>query len=424
MRILALLSVLALVFLSPLRRVEAQNVEMGANYHMLDSQVTRVATEFADAQVVTERTPGGELQSTLFSPGGTVLGQLRADAATGRVEVMLSRIEDHFVELPVLPFGGVTTDWANLQLYSLWRDAARANGLSSLTGRLILDERLFRVSTPSGADVVGGGRRGAGYVRKLRQQELSVTTEFADLVVRSQRSESRASTPTAADPDTFWATYTTYLVNRKTGKTLGLARFFEDTKVFVWEFQGFSSGYASDESVPGGWSFDHNMAWANIQSFSFWHFHQDRLAALDAPIAAASLGGVGRSGGVSASPGTAATELASLANVLVPKNEIGCDCCHWLDDTIYRECCDQHDACYGYDPQSNEQTRDDPCTFWSWFFVEGWRCTQCNIDVILCFLSVTGPGGGYHGGGDGNPCSVSGAAWCPAECFSCTRQAY
>jgi hypothetical protein len=94
---------------------------------------------------------------------------------------------------------------------------------------------------------------------------------------------------------------------------------------------------------------------------------------------------------------------------------------------VYRECCDQHDECYGYDPQSNEQTADDPCTFWSWFFVEGWRCMQCNLDALLCFLTTTfdGPGGGGGGGGGGgDPCTVSGAGWCPAECFSCDRQAY
>jgi hypothetical protein len=150
------------------------------------------------------------------------------------------------------------------------------------------------------------------------------------------------------------------------------------------------------------------MAWSNVQAFGFWYFRQETE-----PKA-------GRGLGYTPIPG-------SPLNALGLKNSPGCDLLHYLDDTVYRECCDEHDKCYGYDPQSNEQTRDDPCSFWSWFFVEGWRCTQCNLDVLMCFLSTWADGGGGdrpRGDGGGDPCTVTGSEWCPAECFTCNRQAY
>ena len=47
--------------------------------------------------------------------------------------------------------------------------------------------------------------------------------------------------------------------------------------------------------------------------------------------------------------------------------------------------------------------------------------THCTVSGDACYgvIIEDPPGGG--GGGGGGSCNVSGAGWCPAECFSCRR---
>lgn len=422
-RCCTIITVIVVLWVAP--AAMAQNVEMGETYRSLDALTTRMTTEYVNAQVVTERTPDGSLESTLFSPGGVELGTLRADLATGHVEVDLSLLRAELTEVPARPFADITTDWANSQLYSLWMDFRQIEAATGLDTGLVFDGALARPrEVLKHPDVAGAaGQRGSAHVRSLRQQERAVTTAFGDLVALSRRADPLEETAAApgGTGTTFYTTYTTHLVNQETGRTVGFGRYFDEAKVFVWDAQPISSGYVSAETVPGGWTFDHNMAWANVQMFSFLYFHGDELSALDSSlVGSVDLAAPGTAGGSSAPGG--ASRSGSGGNSLALKNEPGCDALHWLDDTVYKECCDQHDRCFGYDPDTNEQTIDDPCSIWSWLFVEGWRCTKCNLNVIWCFLTATfdGPGGG-DGGGGGSNCTTSGAEWCPAECFSCTR---
>lgn len=71
-------------------------------------------------------------------------------------------------------------------------------------------------------------------------------------------------------------------------------------------------------------------------------------------------------------------------------DEPGCDNLHWLDDTVYRPCCDDHDRCYRY----------YGCAQWSWWYWETlWGCTQCNLEVVQCFSDIS--------------CALTGGQWCP-----------
>jgi hypothetical protein len=76
--------------------------------------------------------------------------------------------------------------------------------------------------------------------------------------------------------------------------------------------------------------------------------------------------------------------LAPLINAVSPAlaaNEPGCDGLHWLDDTIYRPCCDIHDRCYQKYGCSSR-------SWWEWW--SSWRCTGCNVVAVVC-MGTRGP---------------------------------
>ena len=68
-------------------------------------------------------------------------------------------------------------------------------------------------------------------------------------------------------------------------------------------------------------------------------------------------------------------------------NEDGCDDLHWLDNSVFRFCCDEHDRCY----------EKAGCTSKSWWKVwTSWLCDFCNAEAVRCFLT-----GGLGSGGPG-----------------------
>ena len=154
---------------------------------------------------------------------------------------------------------------------------------------------------------------------------------------------------------------------RRNGLEVGRLGWYPDEQILRWSFPGLTKGYVSPQrlsTIGGKWPFVPDMAWANVQGIAFHKFHtrvkQARRAQRDG-------------------------WLARVSNWIVPAlhgDEPGCDGLHYLDNTILRPCCDQHDKCYA----------KNGCSYTSWWMVwTSWRCDYCNAQVIMCFLTTADP---------------------------------
>ena len=152
--------------------------------------------------------------------------------------------------------------------------------------------------------------------------------------------------------------------NVQVGSTWWIA----STKTFAWKFPGLTEGMVNDERqrIIGGWRLRPTMAWAKVQGLAFYEFHS-RMAA----------------DGRVASKAKASGLLARLTELVMPtvSAQDGCSYMHWLDDSVFRPCCDSHDRCY---VQSS-------CGVASWYYPTyggSWRCHWiCNVAAVECFVS-------------------------------------
>src|SRR5262249_731516 len=75
--------------------------------------------------------------------------------------------------------------------------------------------------------------------------------------------------------------------------------------------------------------------------------------------------------------------LANVVSPAVEANEPGCDGLHWLDNTGFRPCCDQHDRCY--------QKVVGGCSASSWYWGpwwgNTWQCSAWNTGVTCWFVT-------------------------------------
>jgi hypothetical protein len=153
---------------------------------------------------------------------------------------------------------------------------------------------------------------------------------------------------------------------------VGFSQWWPEEQTFAWSFPGLTDGYvdASRLAHDGGWTFVPDMAWLNTQNLAFQQFHTL----------------VNTRGTVSERRGGWLEKLGGLIAPKLLANEPGCDGLHWLDQSIFRPCCDAHDRCY--------EKQDPACSansWWRWW--GGWQCDVCNIYVVFCFVSG---GGGSH----------------------------
>jgi hypothetical protein len=154
------------------------------------------------------------------------------------------------------------------------------------------------------------------------------------------------------------------------GVSVGRMRYITKDKVLIFQFPGLTDGVFTQDKmkVLGGWRFTPTMEWMHVQALGFYQFHRNvklrQQAAQDAP----------------------AGWLARVWETLVPTlgAQNGCDYLHWLDNTIFRPCCDIHDRCYV----------TNGCSQSSWWYRGSWSCIDCNTWAVTCFLG--GGGGGNH----------------------------
>ena len=116
-----------------------------------------------------------------------------------------------------------------------------------------------------------------------------------------------------------------------------------------------------------GWGFAPDTTWVNLQTIALHHFK----------TLVAKNGFVARN--------CDAPQPSRMVQFFMPTvhaNEPGCDGLHWLDGTIVRGCCDDHDRCYA----------KDGCTQQSWWrFWSSWTCDFCNAAVVSCFVGGGNP---------------------------------
>jgi hypothetical protein len=237
-----------------------------------------------------------------------------------------------------------TLDWANLQAYALWKDRPAAPDEVEWKGRFI--------------------RSHGAKATAVDDLPLETETEFDNglKVVTSRPSRDVQITPQARRRPTF--------VSRvlSNGADVGTIRWYAKEKVLAWDYPGLTKGVVDVNrlKVAGGWTFTPTLAWANVQGLAFYEFHSKMKTR----------------GAVAQARPSLPQRLLNYVAPTVEANDPGCDLMHWLDNTVFRPCCDSHDRCY---------ERNYGCTARSWYWISWsgnqWTCSVCNTLATICFMS-------------------------------------
>jgi hypothetical protein len=315
-----------------------------------------VTTRFRDAVATASRTVDGRVSARVTDLSGNDKVAFRV----GHVDAEGDSLEFAFTDRPGesahhmarRPGLRPTLDWSNEQAYSLWADRDAA-----LRSPLEWQDTLIR---PLGAPT-----------HRPSDEALQTDTEwqggFSASVVRKIGTHVSYLTGRQTTAPVFISTF------KRDGLEVGSSQWWPQEMTLAWSFPGLTEGYidARRLQTSGGWPLTPDMAWINTQSLAFYQFHtllKER-------------------GTISARNGNGGW-LQKLSRLVIPilhANEAGCDDLHWLDQSIFRPCCDAHDLCYA---------KEDPAcgsnSWWMWW--SSWRCDVCNIAVVMCFMT----GGGGH----------------------------
>jgi len=331
------------------KRLASKPGEKGATYYALEGQAARLTMRFADATAVAERTFEGDVVTKLNDAFGNELAHFKADRIDGANDVLQYTAKAGKV-LQVFndPSVRTTLDWANHQTYSLWKDRVDPDGAS-----LEWQDGMIR-------------RKGAAK-QDLRKEVLELQTDWANGMTAKTVRKVAANRDLIAGRTLHGEVFVSHLT--RDGAEVGIANWFPEQQVFIWDLPGLTKGYIGPEHLKdyGGWPFTPDMTWLNLQVSALHHYKTQ----------------IQQKGFVAKSrPGWPARVLQFMAPTL-SADEPGCDGLHWLDGTIYRFCCDIHDVCYS----------QNGCTSKSWWQIwTSWRCDYCNAWVIDCFLA-----GGFEG---------------------------
>lgn len=272
-----------------------------------------------------------------------------------------------------------------------------------------------------------------------------VETEFPGVVVRAETDTH--TRPKKPGPRIDYSKFTATIRDARSGATRGFVRWFDTAQVLTWKIEGGGQGVVLPERLPGGWTFTPTMAWANVQAYQFATQATRTLEAAEplaglfrgmfdrfepapvgqiaralAPVSAAAI-----ASGVAAPPvlpdvpalKAAGRRPWQFMGVGAAVNEPGCDNLHWLDGSIFRACCDQHDLCY--------ESNGCSASSWWWPFAGSWSCQRCNALVVYCFCTAANPaycgstavGSGGDGGASEGGCTSVAGGFCPIECQTC-----
>ena len=318
--------------------------DMGPTYDFLERRARRVTTKYDDGMAIAERGLDGSVRTRLHDIGGNELSQLAVDHdGLGAARLEFSAAGERVLTQPRAELRP-TLDWANLQAYSLWKDRPAAPEDIEWKGRFVRARRA-RLGTPE-------------------EVPNETETEFDNglRVISVKNKSANQAGPQAPKR----ATYTSKVLLH--GAEVGTIRWFATDKVLSWDFPGLTKGFVDADRLKrnNGWTFTPTLAWANVQGLAFYEFHSKLKT--QGSVAGNRPGLPGR--------------LASAVSPAVAANEPGCDGLHWLDKTVFRPCCDQHDRCY---------EKVGGCSASSWYWVpwwgNAWACSVCNTAVTFCFIT-------------------------------------
>ena len=320
--------------------------EKGATYYALEAQTTRLTTRFRDGHVaVTERGLIGDVSTTLRDQGGNERARLRLNRIDGAHDML------HYEPNSGTPFQALsdpnvvkpTLDWATRQAYGLAKDG---------TANLVWDS---------------GTMRPKGTARRDVDSEVNeVETVWANGLVAKLTRQAYSRREIAPGRVVQGPVMVTELTLH--GVPAGTGVWFERDQVFAYALPGLMAGLVviGPEHLKanyGGWPFTPDTTWLNLQVIATHHFKT--LIAKQGFVAK------------TCDP----PQPNRLAQFFVPTvyaNDPGCDDFHWLDSSIVRECCDDHDRCYG-------KSGCDSSTWWQWW--RSWSCDSCNMAVVGCFFA-------------------------------------
>jgi hypothetical protein len=325
--------------------------ERGATYVWLESRAVRTTSRFVDAVAVSERGAGGDLKTRLTDSSGRELATFAVDRGAAAGDVLTFRTgNDAMLRAVGRAASEATLDWGNRQIYALFKDQAAAPDAA-------LEWR---------GDMI---RRRHAPPFDFQRDTLEVRTEWPDgFAASAVRSNGQRPHPVTGQP-TRGTSLESFL--KRDNVEVGRSRWYPEEQVYVWSFPNLTNGFMDAERLKetGGWTFTPDLAWTNVQNYAFHYFHST----------------VANQGFVADMRTPSPSWLARVFDAVVPTvyaNEPGCDGLHWLDSTIFRPCCDMHDACYS---RAGCSWR----SWWEWY--SSWKCTACNIAVAYCFVSRTGP---------------------------------
>ena len=323
--------------------------EKGATYYALEGQTTRLTTRFRDGHVaVTERGLIGDVSTTLRDQGGNERARLRLNRIDGTHDML------HYEPSDGAPFQALsdpnvvkpTLDWASRQAYALAKDG---------TSNLVWDR---------------GSMRPRGAVRRdVDNQVDEVETVWANGLVAKLSRETYSRREIAPGRFVQGPVMVTELTLH--GVPVGTGVWFERDQVFAYALPGLMTGVVviGPEHLKanyGGWPFTPDTTWLNLQIIAARHFK----------TLVAGQGFVAKT----CDP-PQPNRLAQFFMPTVYANEPGCDDLHYLDGSLFRDCCDQHDRCYS-------KNGCDSSSWWEWW--SSWSCDRCNLAVIGCFFARSG----------------------------------
>lgn len=319
--------------------------EKGATYYALEAQTTRLTTRFRDGHVaVTERGLIADVRTTLRDQAGNELARLRTNAIDGVRDTLLYEPSDGPTfqarrDASVKP----TLDWATRQAYGLARDG---------TANLVWESGTMR---PKGAAR-----------RDVDHEVTEVVTVWANGLTAKLTRKIYSRRELAPGRVVQGPALVSELTLN--GVAAGTGVWFEQDQVYAYQLPGLTNGlvYIGPEHLKrdyGGWGFTPDTTWVNLQTIALHHFKTL----------------VAKNGFVAKSCDTPKpNRLVQFFVPTVHANDSGCDGMHWLDSTILRGCCDDHDRCYS----------KDGCTSRSWWRVwSSWTCDFCNVEVVACFAA-------------------------------------
>ncbi len=327
-------------------RVGARPGEKGATYYWLESRIGRVTTRFGDAVAESERGAAGDLQTRMTDLAGNELGHLRVDRIDdARHVVQYTTAKGDALQAMGRTGARPTLDWANQQAYVLWKDGVKSGTSLEWQGPLM----RARHAAP----------------RRVEDDIRTLDIEWPGGLVAS--ADRRAVDRRQVIPGRVLHGRAVVSRLRRDGVDVGASNWFPEDRVFLWNLPGLTTGYFDPDILKpvGGWTFEPDMFWVNLQTIAFHHF---KTLLNDRGVVAEHRAGL----------------LEKIVSTIEPSlhaDEPGCDGLHWLDGTIFRYCCDTHDLCYA----------KYGCTSYSWWqWWSSWQCDGCNLGVVYCF-------GGGHG---------------------------